>query len=374
MSNNFNVKKITLFAPNLEGGGAERIISILAIYFSEKGLPVDLILAKASGPYLKNIPPTVNIIDFKCKKVILSLPKLIKYLRTEKTEILFSSQMHSSSIALWAVKISGVNTKVVIRQPTMLRPAFEKKSFRNKITEKILLWSAKKWAYKIIVTSKVMFDEFIKITKISSDKLSIIYNPLPIETIQERSKELLQHPWFQEGNPSVILAVGRLVHVKNFETLIKSFSIVKKKIDTRLVILGEGPLRQNLEQLIENLDIKPYVEMPGFVENPFQYMKCSKVFVMSSLWEGFPNGMIEAMACGTAIIATDCEGGASEILEYGKLGQLVPVQNHIKMAEAIIYAIESTSLPNTKKKISDFSMNKIAMRYADEIGINTIKN
>lgn len=339
MSNNFNVKKITLFAPNLEGGGAERIISILAIYFSEKGLPVDLILAKASGPYLKNIPPAVNIIDFNCEKVILSLPKLIKYLRTEKTEILFSSQMHSSSIALWAVKISGVNTKVVIRQPTMLRPAFEKKPLRNKITERIFLWSAKKWAYKIIVTSQAMANEFIAMSNISPDKLSIIYNPLPIKKIKNKSKEPLKHPWFQEGQPPVILAVGRLVNVKDFQTLIKAFAITKEKFDARLIILGEGPLRSELEQLIINLDIKPYVEMPGFAENPFQYMRGSKVFVLSSLWEGFPNGMIEAMACGTSIVATHCDGGTGEILEHGKWGELVPVQNPQKMAEAINKAI-----------------------------------
>lgn len=340
MHRNINpTKKIALFAPNLNGGGAERIISILATYFSEKGFSVDLLLAKATGPYLEDIPKSVNIINFNCKKVSFSLVKLISYLNKKKPDILFSSQMHSSTIALWAVRISGVATKVIIRQPTMLRPTYESKSLNDKFREKLLLWSAKKWGYKIIVTSQAMADEFIAMSNISPDKLSIIYNPLPIKKIKNKSKEPLEHPWFQKGQPPVILATGRLVKVKDFQTLIKAFAITKEKFDARLIILGEGPLRSELEQLINNLNIKSYVEMPGFAENPFQYMKHSKVFVMSSLWEGFPNGMIEAMACGTNIVATHCDGGTGEILEHGKWGELVPVQNPQKMAEAINKAI-----------------------------------
>lgn len=332
-------KSIAFFSPNLTGGGAERIISILTTHFSKNKFSVDLLLADATGPYLKKIPKEVRTINFNYKKVLFCLPKLVNYIRKEKPDILFSSHMHCSTIALLAVIISGVPTKVIVRQPTMLQPWYEKQSFNSKIRIKFLLWLAKRWAYKVVVTSKIMADELLSISNIPPNKISIIYNPLPIKHIQEKSNELIDHPWFQKDKPPVILAVGRLVYVKDFQTLIKAFSIVKEKTDARLVILGEGPLEKELKQLIESLGIKSYVEMLGFAENPFQYMKHSKVFVMSSLWEGFPNSMIEAMACSTNIVATNCQGGTAEILEYGKYGALVPVRDPQKMAEAINKAL-----------------------------------
>lgn len=357
-------QKITFFSPNLAGGGAERIIAILAAHFSEEKYDVDLVLASATGPYLANIPDSVRIIDLKCKRVLFSLPRLIKYLKVERPNILFTSQMHSSTIALWAAKLANVNTSVFVRQPTMLMPCYETKSLISIFRQKLFLETAR-LAEKIIVTSETMAKEFQSLSKISKDKIEVIYNPVPVEIIQEKTKEPIKHLWFKEGEPPVILAVGRLVSVKDFKTLIKAFKIAQSQIPCRLIILGEGTLRSELEQLVEKLDISEFVQMPGFVSNPYQYMKCSKVFVLSSLWEGFPNGMVEAMACGTAIVATDCEGGASEILEHGKWGELIPVGSEELMAKAIVKSIVSENLPNTFERVNDFSVDVIFKKYCN---------
>lgn len=355
---------VAFYAPNLAGGGAERIVSILAKHFAELDFTVDLLLGKAAGPYLNNIPSAVNVFNFDCEKVLFTLPQLVSYLRKNKPGVLFSSQMHSSIIALWAVKIAAVDTKVIIRQPTMLRPTYEKKSLRSKLRQKLLFWSARKWAYKVVATSQVMADEFISLSNIDPKKIAIIYNPLPIAEIRQNSEQPVDHPWFQVGQNPVILAVGRLVYVKDFQTLINAFSLVRNEVDARLMILGEGPLRADMEKLVVRLGLEDYVQMPGFDQNPFKYMKRSKVFVISSLWEGFPNSLIEAMACGTHVIATNCDGGAAEILEHGKWGQLVLVQNSKDMAKNILNVLQTDNMPSAQERADNFVVDDIVKKYA----------
>ena len=356
------MNKIAFFAPNLTGGGAERVVSILAAQFAEAGYQVDLILAEAIGPYLANLPSSVHVIDLQCKRVLFTLPRLIKYLYTEKPAVLFSSQMHSSTVALWAAKLSGAKTRVYIRQPTMLKPFYGKQSLISKLRQKIFLLSAKS-AEKVIVTSKAMADEFHALSNVAKDKIQVVYNPVPIDAIKGKSLEPIEHPWLKTSEPPVILAVGRLVEVKDFKTLIKAFSIVQKKIPARLLILGEGLLRNELEEQIELLGITEHVLMPGFVSNPYQYMRHAKVFVLSSLWEGFPNGMIEAMACDARIVATECEGGTIEILGGGQWGELVPVGNEHAMAQAILKTLSSEFAPNAPERVEIFSIDNIFKQY-----------
>ena len=362
LSKKNTLKRIALFAPNLAGGGAERIISILAGYLVEQSFQVDLLLAKAAGPYLKNIPPAVNIIDLNCEKVLFSLPKLVSYLRSEQPDVLFSSQMHSSTIALWSAKIAGVDTRVIIRQPTMLMPSYKRKSLISNLKQKVFLKAVLR-ASKVIVSGSEMAKEFQALSAVEKNKIEVIHNPVPIHVIQERSDDPIDHPWFKLGEPPVILAVGRLAEVKDFRTLIKAFAVVQKQIPAHLIILGEGVLRLELEQLVIRLGISHRVQMPGFTANPYQYMKHAKVFVSSSLWEGFPNGMVEAMACGMSIVATDCEGGTSEVLEHGKWGYLVPVSNEEMMAKSIVKSLTDTESPDVLDRVACFSVDTIAAKY-----------
>lgn len=361
-------KKIALYAPNLSGGGAERIISILAEGFSKKGYKVDLLLVKATGPYLADIPESVRIIDFDCSRTLFSFPKLVSYLREEQPDILFSSQMHSSTVALWANKLVGVKTRVFIRQPTMLMPSHAVTSLASKARRKIFLKTAM-LADKIIVTSEAMVKEWKIYSNIPLKKMEIIYNPVPFDKIKEKSQVFIDHPWFKEGEPPVILAIGRLVAVKDFNTLIKSFYIVQKTTSVRLIILGEGELRGELEQLVMSLGVAGKVKMPGFVDNPYQYMNHASVFVLSSLWEGFPNGLIEAAICDVPVVATDCEGGTSEILEQGKWGELVPVADEALMAKSILKILAKKSVPNFFERKNLFSAESICERYINVFGV-----
>ncbi|QXW26042.1 glycosyltransferase [Acinetobacter johnsonii] len=357
------MKKVCFIAPNLLGGGAERVISILAKKFAEQGYKVDLIVTEKVGPYFKDIPDSVNIIDFNCKKLILALPKLVNYLKNTAPDILFTSHIHVSTIAAFAKAIARVKTNVIIRQPTMLLPSQKRKSFSNLLRLKIFLLSLS-FVNKIILTSEYMKEEFLQYSLKSKDKIVVIHNPIDIDSIQAKSYEKISQDFFNDyENIPIIISVGRLNKVKDFSTLIKAFSIVNKNMPCRLIILGEGELRNEIISLAKDLKVLDLISMPGFVENPYKYMRNSKVFVSSSLWEGFPNGLVEAMSCGLDIVATNCEGGSAEILENGKWGKLVPIKDEFSMANAIIECLQSPSYFNVLDRANHFSTNKIIRKY-----------
>ncbi|NJK27869.1 MAG: glycosyltransferase, partial [Coleofasciculaceae cyanobacterium SM2_3_26] len=164
--------------------------------------------------------------------------------------------------------------------------------------------------------------------------------------------------------------IGRLVDQKDFATLIRAFSIVKKVRKSRLVILGTGPNKPRLEALIEELDLRDDVDLPGFVENPFKYMARASVFVMSSAWEGFGNVLVEAMAVGTPVVSTDCRSGPSEILDNGKYGALVPVGDAEAMARAILDVIAGKQKPVDPAWLDRFRLETVANQYLDLLGID----
>jgi glycosyltransferase involved in cell wall biosynthesis len=135
-------------------------------------------------------------------------------------------------------------------------------------------------------------------------------------------------------------------------------------VPARLLILGEGPERARLETLVAELGLGQEVAMPGFKTNPYAYMARAKVLVLASRWEGFANVLLEALAVGTPVVATDCPSGPAEILDYGKYGQLVPVQDVEALARALEAALEAEADPAMlKARAKDFALDSIARQY-----------
>ena len=201
--------------------------------------------------------------------------------------------------------------------------------------------------------------------RIPFHKLRVIYNPLDIERIRKLSGMTIDHSWVSANAAPVIVSVGSLAVLKDFPTLIRAFAIARKVRDCRLVILGEGSDRQKLEVLIDDLDLQHDVFLPGFVNNPFPWLKQAAVFVSSSLTEGCPNALLQALACDTPIVSTDCVGGSAEILENGKWGRLVPTGDAEAMAEAILIALESEHKTDSSGRANDFALSKIVAEYLD---------
>lgn len=354
--------KICFVAPNMLGGGAERVISILVNDLYTKNYNVDLLLGTVEGSYLKDIISNVNVVDLNARKMIFSIPKIIKYLKLEKPDFIFTSHMYVGTLVSLAIKLSFIKTKLIIRQPTMLFPNKKKYKFLDLLKIKLFLYMSR-FSEKIIVTSDQMYQEFKKYSKASDGKIQIIYNPIDVNKIVNKSKEKVAHEFFENKSSKIIIAVGRLVEVKDFKTLIRAVALVSDKIPVKLIILGDGELRCELEYLVAELNLENIVSFPGFVENPYKYMSRSDLFVSSSLWEGFSNVIIEAMACNLKIVATNCDGGSKEILADGKWGQLVPVQDEKIMADAILYSLNNQFDSNLLTRVDDFSLEKILSKY-----------
>ena len=355
-------KTIAIFLPSLAGGGAEKMMLNLAKGFVDSGYSVDLLLVNKKGPYIDLVPNKVNLIDFQCNKSIKSLPKLIRYLKEKKPNSIISTLEFIDIITIWAKLIAKVKTKVVIRVPNnLIEHAKHEKKFKNKIYPILVKWFYP-LADEIIAISKGVAKSTSKLTGINYEDINVIYNPVVNEKIESLSKEDNSHQWFK--NYPVILGVGRLTEQKNFSCLIDAFSLVRKEVKSKLIILGEGEKREELQEQINKLGLSGEVDLPGFKKNPYSFMRNAKVFVLSSNWEGFGNVLVEAMAMGTPVVSTDCESGPREILDNGKYGLLAPINNHQKLAEKILTSLNSPIEKSfLDERVNDFSVDSIKKEY-----------
>jgi glycosyltransferase involved in cell wall biosynthesis len=351
-------EKIAIFLPSLRGGGAERVMVTLAKEFSMRGHKVDLVLTKAVGPYLELLPDSIRVIDLKARRVFNSLPGLVRYLRRNRPSAMLSAMGHANIIAIWARMISGVSLRLVVSERNTASVSRNNSTKHRSRLVHILC----KWFYPVadvvVAVSQGVADDLVECFKINSDKIKVIYNPVVDPELSERAHEQIQHPWFDHGEAPVILGAGRLHRQKDFTTLIKAFALVRQKQSARLLILGEGEERPSLEGLIRKLGLELHAALPGFVDNPFQYMSQSEVFVLSSAWEGLPGVLIQAMACGAPVVSTDCPSGPIEIFENGKWGRLVPVGDVEAMAEAICATLNEQKHPEVRKRAADFGVDK----------------
>lgn len=332
-------KKIAIYIPSLRGGGAERVMLNLAKGFADQGIQVDLVLAKAEGAYLPQVPPNINMVDLKASRVLFSLPALVGYLRRHKPAAIFSALNHANVIAVWAVKLARVKTRIIVGEhSTLSRSLLHPQNRRARLVPYLMRYAYSQ-ADEIVAVSRGVAQDLAAVLGIRYEDIRVIYNPVVDENLLEKSKADLNHQWFQPGQPPVILAVGRLTEAKDFPNLIQAFAEVRKKCRARLMILGEGEKRAELEKMVVDLGLEKDVAMPGFVDNPYPYMRRAKVVVLSSKWEGLPTVLVEALACGTAVVSTDCPSGPREILRDGKYGILVPVRDSEQLGKAILQVI-----------------------------------
>ncbi len=332
-------KRLAIFLPDLVVGGAERSMIKLAGGIAARGYPVDFVLASARGPFLNEVPDSVHLVDLGAKRVLTSLPALVRYFRHVKPTTMLSV-MHANFVALWARCLARVPTRVIVSERnTLSREASNSRNDIRMSLMPLLVRSFYPWADRIVAVSTGVAEDLTQVSNIPSEQIKVIYNPIVTPEFKEKTRMPLRHPWFMPGEPPVVLAVGRLSAQKGFEILIQAFSIVRQACAARLLILGDGEERFNLERLVKKLNLEMDVSLPGYVANPYPYMIHANVFVLSSRWEGLPGVLIEALYCGSRIVSTDCPSGACEILDNGKYGRLVPVGDIDAMRQAIIAAL-----------------------------------
>jgi glycosyltransferase involved in cell wall biosynthesis len=364
------MNKIAFFLPSLEGGGAERVCITLAEGFLRHGLAVDLVLARKTGPLLKDVPKEAGIVDLSARRTLSALLPLAAYLRREKPFALISAPDHANLVAIWAKMLASSQTRVLISNHIHISIAIQNS---RKIQEKIypfLLHLFYRRAGAIIAVSLGAADEIARVARIPRESIRSIYNPFSLAEIARLGAKPPTHPWFAPGESPVILAAGRLTAQKDYPTLLRAFASVRGRRPVRLVIMGEGEELARLLALADELGIRADVDLPGFLENPYSLMTGCGVFVLSSAWEGFGNVLAEALACGAQAVSTDCPSGPAEILEYGKYGRLVPVGNADALAGAIESALDHPlPVEGLKERASAFSCEAATDAYLEALGL-----
>ena len=372
--------KIIFLLTSLSRGGGERVASELSLNLPD-WVKTTIVLLKnqVSFPYkgklvFLNLSTCKNFIA-KIYCLFLSIYRFKKIIKEEKPDYVVSFGAPANAINVL------INKKSILRIDSFMTAAcrgFE--GLINKILIKVLYNKSE----KIISVSKEIANDLINNFGILKAKIEIIYNPINIKEIHNLAKESLE-PAHQEifKNP-IIISMGRLGREKNYSSLIKAFNEVKNKVkEAKLVILGKGEEEQRLRELIKRLNLTDSVFLLGWQENPFKFLAKSKLFVLSSLWEGLPNAILEAMVCGAPVISVDCRSGPREILapntdasleaqsiEYEEFGILTPPFDKERSQEILEQAIVKIL---TDKKMADTFARKSKQRAEDFDVKNIIK-
>lgn len=334
-------RKISVVLHDLRGGGAERMMLRIAKGMCDRGRNVDLVLVKAQGEFLQDIPDTVRVIDLDSPSVASAIPLMVRYLRKEAPTSILTALTHMNVAVAAARWLARSKARLVLSE----RNQISLKAAAVRAWRQRLVYAGVRFAYPladaVTAVSKGVANDVLQFARVKPQNVQVIYNPAFGDDLIVRSQEPLDHPWFAQGQPPVVLAVGRLHHQKGFDILLDAFSAVLAERPCRLIILGEGEQRETLERQAQQLGIAAYVQFPGFVKNPYAYMSRSALFVLSSRWEGLPGALIEAMACGCAVVATDCPSGPAEIIENGAQGSIVPVEDSDALAAAMLEALNT---------------------------------
>ena len=333
-------RPVALFMPSLHGGGAERVMLDIAAGLVERDIAVDLVLVRASGHYREIVPEQARLIDLNSHRTAASLPKLIGYVRRERPISLMSTLVHANVIALSAMLLFRRRPRMVVRIANTYGEELAGGSFKHRLALRLLKVMLPT-ADGIVCVSDGVSEDLRSRVPSAAHKIETVYNPVVSPGLSKQSEEPVDHPWFDDGGPPVILAAGRLTRVKDHATLLRAFAKVTESRPARLIVLGEGPERENLLRLADSYGMSQQVDLPGFMTNPFAHMSRASVFVLSSRYEGFPNVLVQAMACATPVISTDCRSGPAEILEDGRWGHLVPVGDWSSMADAILQTLDN---------------------------------
>lgn len=361
MHEHFSFKKISLFIANLNGGGAERVFISLARIFVQQGFEVEFIVGIRSGQLATEVND-FTLIDLKANSAASSVLPLASHLRKNPPDILLSAMPHVNLAAIIAAKLSFRKLKVVCSVHENAFYSLEHVSFYEKMLLR-LLKIAYYFSDGLIAVSKGLLESQLRFYGRSIPRFRrMIYNPI-IENISlvMPLRPIVAAP--ARGKFKIISA-GRLSFEKDFSSLIRSFSLLSDVANISLTIFGEGPERANLEELVSKLKLEKNVFLPGFSNDLRSQFISSDLFIMSSIWEGFGNVLVEAMAAGCPVISTDCESGPKEILDNGNYGKLVPVGNVNEMRAAIEEA-RSGNVPvfDTKEAVQRFTFETIGLQY-----------
>lgn len=364
---------VCIYVISFGDGGVERMLVNLAWGFSAWGVKVDFIVNHKHVPYLNSLPATVRIIEFNSKNRQQKLAKLMQYLLENRPDAVISAKGRDDLVTIEAKRRTQVATRFFLRPGTAVSERLRAR--KTNPIKKWLTYRRLRWLFShadgVIAVSQGVADDIIKSTGIDPSIVSVVRNPNITPELYQLAEMPLEHPWFEPGQPPVFIGMGGLRRQKDFPTLLRAFAQVNQERSCRLMILGQGRKRKELLELAQTLGIADRVELPGFVNNPYAYLSRAAVFVLSSLWEGSPNVLTEALAIGTPVVSTDCHSGPYEITQGGRYGQLVSVGDVDALSQAMLSTLANPPDPTwLKSAVTEYTMEKSARAYLEAMGLS----
>lgn len=390
---------IAVLLPALEGGGAERTMLNLADAIAGRGLDVDLVLCEARGAYLDHVPASVRLVALAPAprlrawaaaaradpggvpamirpflhpprsriEIVRYLPPLVAYLDRRRPQAMIAALTDTNLIAVWAARLAATRPYVLVSERNHLSAALrQRRSLRRRLSLPLVRRTYEA-ADGVVAVSNGVADDLAATLDLPRRRVVTIYNPV---IPAPESGPAPPHPWLAPGMPPVVLAAGRLHPQKDFAMLLRAFARLRSRRPARLIVLGEGRLRPELEALARDLGAADDVDFPGFRSDPAAWMARAATFALTSRYEGFPNVLVEALSAGCPVVSTDCPSGPAEILDGGRFGRLVPVADDGAMTAALEATLDA---PPDRAALRDrarsFSVDAAVGRYLDLCGL-----
>jgi glycosyltransferase involved in cell wall biosynthesis len=355
---------ISILLPDLRGGGAERLHVNLAKYWLELGYKVNFILMQRRGALLDLLPGGVGVVDLDVDRIRQITLPLARHLRKTHPDIVIAAMWPITSIAVLSWWLAGKPGRLYLSDHTQLSIACVQEINTSAWYLRAVMRYTYPAASGLIAVSEGVKLDMCKLAGLSDSIVRVIYNPAAIGVSPHRESVVIRQRLWGVGFNHHILSTGTLKSQKDHTTLISAFALLPGSLNAKLTILGEGPLRSELDALVVQLGLQGRVAMPGFVVDPYPWFRSADLFVLSSRWEGFGNVIVEALECGVPVVSTDCPSGPAEILEDGRYGKMVPIQDPVALASAISQSLCAThDRESLMHRAKDFSLQKIADEY-----------
>jgi glycosyltransferase involved in cell wall biosynthesis len=336
-------RRVAIFLPSFAGGGAQRVFLALADLLVERGWEVDLVVATASGELSAEVPVKARLVDLGRSRTVSALVPLTRYLRQSRPAVLLSTLDHANLVAIGASRLSRRDVKVVLRVSNLTSDVARRATGVDRAVYQVAR-RAYKGADVLAAPSAAAAADLDSWLGLPAGTTFRLPNPVVTDHLLAAAHPPTDDPWFAPDAPPVVLSVSRLQPHKGVRRLVEAFAVVATARPARLLILGDGPQRAELERLVSDLGLAlgpdGDVWFRGFDPEPFPAMAGCRVFVLPSEMEGLPGALIQAVACGARVVSTRCPG-AAEILDEGRYGQLVPVGDTAALADAIRAALDA---------------------------------
>jgi glycosyltransferase involved in cell wall biosynthesis len=358
-------RKILLLIPSLEGGGAERVFSLLLAHLDCARFELHLGVLQGNGSYMGNVPADVTVHRLNISRVRYALPSLLRLAWRLKPQTILSTLGHLNLALIAAKPLMPRGTRLLIRESAIASSLLED-WMRHPRFWKFLYRRLYKRADKVVCLSDSMVNDLAEHFDVPREKLVRIYNPVDVKQVRELA-ECGKNPY--SGAGPHLVAAGRLTRQKGFDVLLDALPYVRQRFpDVRLTILGQGPLQRELREQSERLKLEEIVSFVGFQSNPWLYLRYADLFVLPSRYEGTSNTLLEALALGKRAVVSDCPGGSREIAEGNEAVVLVPPEDASMLARVIVEECDRLTRglcpPASTSSLNKFELTKVVEEYS----------